>query len=220
MQASRRTLTWLVTPIVILITAGTIANAFLPTLVREHPLWLVALEPRNRNLLLVANKVDAVPFVLIGTFRRLLSDPLFYLLGYLYGARALRWVERRLGGGEEIGEFIERWFRKASYVMVFLFPGALVCVLAGVTRMKPKVFAALNVIGTVSAVLVIRAFAKALEGPITSFTDWTDRNYRVLTVVSIALTAVYLVTQWGQGKLKTVSGIEREIEEGDPEVDA
>jgi membrane protein DedA with SNARE-associated domain len=214
MEANRRTLTWLVTPIIILVVGGFIASATFPKLRDDHPLWLIALEPRNRNLVLVANDVDFLPFLLIATFRKLLSDPLFFLLGYLYGQNALRWVERVYGGGPEVGVWIERVFRKAAYPLVFLAPGALVCALAGVTRMKPRVFVLLNIAGTVCVVVTLNLLAGLVEDPIRDVTDWLDRNYRVLLVVSISLTALYIWTMVRQGRLQTVSQIEDEIEHG------
>ena len=86
----------------ILIAIGTVANALTPWLLKNHPLWLVALEARNRNLLATASRVDVVPFVVFAVVRRMVSDPLFFLLGRLYGDRALRWAERRLGGNDLI----------------------------------------------------------------------------------------------------------------------
>ncbi|MGH9165686.1 MAG: hypothetical protein ACRDZW_09270, partial [Acidimicrobiales bacterium] len=68
---SRRTLALIVVPIVALIVVGNIGNAIHPTLVNDHPLLLVGLEPRNRFLLLVASKVDFVPFLVVATLRRL-----------------------------------------------------------------------------------------------------------------------------------------------------
>src|SRR3712207_2085635 len=102
-RPSRRKLTLIVTPIIVLIAIGTIGNAIHPTLLKEHPLWLVAMEPRNRWIVLVANKVSFWPLLVVGTIRRLLGDPLFYLLGYLYKDRALRWAERQF---EEIAPVI------------------------------------------------------------------------------------------------------------------
>jgi membrane protein DedA with SNARE-associated domain len=215
MEANRRTLTLLVTPIVVLVLGGFVASATFPELREDHPLWLIALEPRNRNLLLVANDVDFVPFLLLAVFRKLLSDPLFFLLGYLYGQNALRWVERVYGGGE-VGSWIERMFRKAAYPLVFLAPGALVCALAGVTKMKPKVFVILNVAGTATVVVALRLFAGVIEDPIRDVTDWLDRNSRRLLIVSVGITALYIWMMVRQGRLQTVSEIEKEIEEGEP----
>jgi membrane protein DedA with SNARE-associated domain len=214
---TRRTLILLVTPIVILIAVGTVANALTPWLLKNHPLWLVALEARNRNLLAAASRVDVVPFVVFAVVRRMISDPLFFLLGRFYGEDALRWAQRRLGGNEIIVQVTQDWFRKASGFMVFLFPGALVCVLAGVSRMSVRTFVILNFLGTVSAVIVLRLFARVLEGPIDAVLRFNDRNVKWLTVASIVLVVVALLLQRlrGSGELEAVLDIEKDLQDGD-----
>ena len=214
---SRRTLILLVTPIVVLIAVGTVANALTPWLLKNHPLWLVALEARNRNLLAAA-RVDVVPFVVFAVIRRMISDPLFFLLGHFYGDRALRWAERRLGGNDVIVKVTEGWFRRASGVMVFLFPGALVCVLAGVSRMSVRTFLALNFVGTVAAVIVLRLFARVLDGPIEAVLRFNDRNVKWLTALSIAFVVVALVLQRarGGGELEAVLDLESDLADDEP----
>lgn len=222
-QPSRRTLALLVAPIAVLITAGTVANALTPVLLKEHPLLLISLEARNRNLLAAASRVDLVPFVVAGVVRRMASDPLFFLLGHLYGDRALRWAERRLGSGELLVKATEAWFRRASAVMVFFFPGALVCVLAGVSRMSPRVFLALNFAGTLTAVVVLRLFAHALSGPIEAVLAFNDRNVKWLTLVSVVAVAgvVLLQRSRGGGELEAVLELDDELRSGSeaPEAD-
>ncbi len=121
----------LVTPIVIITTMGFIASAFTPTLATKHPLLMIALDARNRFLVLARN-VDLVPFVIVAVLRRSFSDPLFYLLGRFYGENALRWLQKK-GGAGDLVPFTEKLFKKAGYPMVFAFPGAIVCALAGQT---------------------------------------------------------------------------------------
>lgn len=201
-------------PIVALIAVGTVANASTSWLAAHHPLALIALEARNRNLLLVANRVDLLPFVLVGVARRMVSDPLFFLLGHLYGQDALRWAERRLGGGHRLVALTERGFRRASGVMVFLFPGALVCVLAGVSRMRPAVFGALNLAGTLCAVVVLRTFAGALEGPLDALLAWNERNVKWVTAALVAGVVAWLWWQHrrGTGDLRAVRELAEELD--------
>jgi membrane protein DedA with SNARE-associated domain len=217
----RRTLVLLVAPIVVLIAVGTVANALTPVLLKEHPLLLIVLEARNRNLLAAANRVDLVPFLVFGTFRRLLSDPLFFTLGHLYGERALHWAERRLGGGDLVVKVTREGFRRASGIMVFLFPGALVCVLAGVSRMRMRSFLALNVAGTISAVILLRLFASVLEAPIEAVLRFNDRYVWWLTGISVVLVGVFVVLERarGEGEYETIEEIERELEGAGDDLD-
>ncbi len=210
---SRRTLALIVGPILAVVVVGTLGNMFHPALLRDHPLWLVAMEPRNRFLLLVAAEVDFVPFLVVATVRRLISDPLFFLLGYLYGTAGVRWIEGRMGDEVGIVRAIEKGFSKASPVMVFLFPGAVVCVLAGATGMSPVVFLALNLAGTVTVVTLLYRFAEVFDGPLGAVNRFYGDNARLLTVLSVVVVAAWVWGQRRRGKsdLRSIATIEKEL---------
>ncbi|HEX2119875.1 MAG TPA: hypothetical protein VHF91_11870 [Acidimicrobiales bacterium] len=198
-KPSRRTLILLITPIIIITSMGVIATAFTPALAARHPLLLIALDSRNRFLVL-AREVDIVPFVLVALLRRTLTDPLFYLLGRFYGEGAVRWLEKKAGFGDLV-TIAEKFFAKAAYPMVFFFPGAIVCALAGQTGMSLPGFMVTNVAGTMAAVLAVRAFSDAISSPVESLLGFFDRNIVVTTTVTVALVALSLVLNRYQGKL-------------------
>ncbi len=221
LSPTRRTLVLIVVPILAVMVIGTIGNAIHPTLVRDHPLWLVAMEPRNRFLLLVAGKVSFWPFLVVATLRRLVSDPLFYLLGHLYGDRGVRWMERRMGEAGGVVRAIERGFAKAGPVLVFLFPGSLICVLAGATGMSPALFLVLNVVGTATMVTLLYQLAEVLDGPLGAINRFYGNNTRTLLIISVVATAYWLWDQRrrGRSEIQSVSTIEKELEgeEGEEE---
>ncbi len=194
---SRFKLRVLIVAIVISSTAGTIATAFTGPLATRHPLLLIILDARNRNLIL-GRHVDLVPFVVIGTARRVLSDPLYWLLGRWYGDRAIRWLETK-GGGGMVVTLTERVFAKAAYPMVFLFPGAIVCALAGTTTMPFAAFLGVNVAGTIATVSVLRLFGDILGGPVDAILGFFNRHLIATTIVTVSLVVVSLVLNRLQG---------------------
>ena len=198
-KPSRRTLILLVTPIVSITTMGRIASAFTPTLATKHPLLMIALDARTRFLVLARN-VDLVPFVVVAVLRRSFSDPLFYLLGRFYGDNALRWLQKK-GGFGDLVPFTEKLFKKAGYPMVFAFPGAIVCALAGQTGMSPVGFMATNLAGTLTAVFLVRRFSSTVASPVEGLLDFFSRNLVATTAVSISLVVLSLVLNRVQGKL-------------------
>jgi len=211
---SRRTLTFIIGPILAVVVMGNLGNLFHAPLLEAHPMWLVALEPRNRFLLLVAQKkVSFWPYLGVATVRRLASDPLFYLLGYLYRDRAVRWMERKMGEGGGVVRVIERAFHKAAPVMVFLLPGLPVCVLAGATGMSPVLFTVLNVVGTVTMVTLMYQLSEVLDAPLGAINRFYADNTRTLFIITFVALALYLVTQYlqGRGELRSVSSIEKEL---------
>jgi membrane protein DedA with SNARE-associated domain len=195
----RRTLILLVTPIVVITALGFLATAFTPALATHHPLLLIALDARNRFLVLARN-VDLVPFVVVAVLRRTLSDPLFYLLGRIYGEGALRWLQKK-GGGGELVVITEKFFKRAAYPMVFLFPGAIVCALAGQTGMPPAGFLIANLAGTLTSVLAVRIFSAAISTPVEGLLHFFDRHLVATTAVSVGLVVLSLVLNRAQGRL-------------------
>ena len=124
-----------------------------------------------------------------------------------------------MGEGGGVVRAIERGFAKAGPVMVLLFPGAIVCVLAGATGMSPVVFLVLNVVGTVAMVTLLYQLAEVLEGPLGAINRFYGNNTRTLLVISVVLTVYWLWDQRrrGRSELQSVSTIEKEREGDTPE---
>ena len=201
-RPNRRILVLLLAPVVVATTAGTIGNAFFPALLTHHPLLLILLDARNRQLVPVAGKVAFMWFLAVGTFRRCFSDPSFYLLGRLYGDDAVAWLERRAGDAGSLVRSLERLFARIGPLLVFLFPGAIICVFAGATAMNPVLFAVLNVAGTICLVVLIWQLGDIFKGPIGSFTDFVSANVWWLTGLSVLLTVYYVWDQRRRGKTR------------------
>ena len=217
----RRRLTLLLVPIACLVVATNVGNALFPTLSTNHPLLLLALDARNRNLVLVANQIDALPYFLVGGVRLLAADPLFYLLGYWFGETALRWVEERSGSGGRFLRAMERFFAKAAYPLVFLAPNNYFCLFAGASRMPPPAFFILNVSGTVVRLIAIRAVGDLFDEPIDDVLDFLTRYRWPLTAVTITIVAVQVLLdrRRGTGELAALGDLEEAVEhdEGDPD---
>lgn len=211
----RRRLTLLLTPIVGLVIASNVGSALAPTLVTERPLLLIMLDARTRHLALVANQLDAVPYYTVGFFRLVLSDPLFYLLGFWYGEAAIHWVERKSGS---VGRFLrgaEGFFAKAAYPLVFLAPNNYICLFAGASRMHPAAFLTLNAGGTLFRLYLVRVVGDALSSPIDSILGFI-RDYQLpLTIgtVAIVLIQIAMDRRRGTSEVESVREMEEELEE-------
>ena len=219
-RPSRRKLVLIVAPIIVLTIIGTVGTALTPALAARHPLLLILADARNRNLIL-ARRVDFVPFLLLSTIRRTMSDPLYYLLGWYYGDAAVRWLEVKAGMGS-YARLMERIFRKASYPAVFLFPGAVVCALAGVVGMRFPVFIVLNLAGTIAAVLALKEFGNTFAAPVEAVVRFFDRHLVVTTAVTVGLVVLSVVVGRLEGKagysMRDLEDLER-ASDGDGAVD-
>ena len=189
----RRSLRLLLIPIVVLVAAGMIGGAFTPTLLKNHPLGLIALDARSRNLVLVAGRLALWSYLAVGIGRRLIGDPWFYVLGRWHGDRAVKWVEKNSLDDGTLVRWIDKYYRRAAPLFVFFMPGALVCVLAGASGMPPATFAAINVAGTVTMVVVLREFSRYLDGPIEAITNFNNQWSKWLTLATIAIVALMVL---------------------------
>lgn len=198
-RPGRKTLALLTIPIVGLIVLSNIGSALAPTLVNDHPLWLLALNSQNRHLILTTNSLDAWSYYLVGTARLLVADPLFFLLGHWYGDAALQWLEKRT---KTFGQMIRDWehlFRHASYPIVFFAPNQYVCMFAGAAGMSVRGFWLTNLVGTVARLYLIRRIGESFEAPLDDVLGWIGDHRGPLLILSLATTAIFLVNEMRGG---------------------
>ncbi len=218
-KPSRRTITLIGVPLAVVTILSYIGDSIMPGLVDEHPLLLLALNPRNRNLVLVTNQLDAWSYYTVGFVRLVLTDPLWFLIGYWYGETALRWAEKRTRTFGETLRFLERGFGKAAYPLVFVAPNNWICLFAGSAGMSVPVFLVLNVSGTLARLYLVRLLGETFEAPIDAVLDFI-REYRVpLLVLSVVIVAVMTVLEYrkGGGDLEGLTHLDEEMAETEAE---
>jgi membrane protein DedA with SNARE-associated domain len=196
---SRLTLVLIVTPLVALTIAAYLGDAFMPYLVDNNPLLLITLNARNRNLALVTNQLDAVSYYVVGTVRLLISDPLFYLLGWFYGDAAVRWAERNTNTLGDMLRWVEKHFRRWGVPLVFVMPNNFICLFAGASAMRPAIFVVANVSGTIARLYVIRVLGETFSQPLDWLVDFIGRYRGPLLVLSFALVAFTIFNERKRG---------------------
>ncbi len=178
-----------VTIAAISLVAGWVGQALAADLVNSRPLLAMALNPRNAILVLVTNKLDAIPYYTVGFSRLVFSDPVNYLLGFWFGDRILAWIKKR---SRTYGPFVDsgsQGFRKYSGILIFAMPNNIICALAGATGVKIRTFVALNVTGTLTRLFLVRRAGEAFESPIQRVLDWIAQYRTPLLVVSVLAVA-------------------------------
>lgn len=220
-RPSRRRLMLLVIPIIGLIVASNVGDALATTLAPTHPLTLVFLNSRSRNLVLVTNQLDAFSYYAAATLRLLVSDPLFFLLGAWYGDSAVKWMEKRTRSFGRTMRQIEGWFgRGGGAVLVFVAPNNLVCLLAGAAGMRVGVFIVANLAGTLTRLYLIRRVGETFESPIEDFLGFLS-DYRIpLLILSLVLVAASSLWELrrGEGEIEAVLHIDEDLDPaGEPD---
>ncbi len=203
-----------VAALIVLVVASYVGDALAPSLVNEHPLLLISLNSRIRYLVLTVNQLDPVSYFVVGLLRNLISDPLFYLLGYWYGAAAVRWMEKRTRTLGDLLATVERYFGRFGGPLVFIAPNNFICLLAGASRMRPVVFLTLNISGTIARLIGIKILGEAFETPIDWVLDLIS-TYRVplliLSVVAVVFT-VWNESRKGTSEIDRLRNLEEELE--------
>jgi membrane protein DedA with SNARE-associated domain len=160
-----------------LLVASNVGTILSASLVKDHPATLLALSARNRHLLLtVAAGIGVVPYAVISFLRLITPAIVFYLLGWWYGDRGLRWLERQAGGTPATIRWVERWFAKAALPLVFFMPGSnLVCLLAGARHIAWRTYAIVLATGILVRLAFFWFLGKAFQDPLEVVLDWLTR---------------------------------------------
>ena len=176
--------------------AGKAGDALAALLVETRPLTLLALNANDAHMALTAGHTPFAPYVIVSLLRRLLEDPLYYHLGATRFASAVRVLDRTSPGILRKIEASKPWFERFSVLAVILEPGAVVCLLAGWSKMRAATFWSVNVFGTLARVLLVRrigirvsewsAFAKASK--------FAQANRRVIAVTGFAIATAAAVS--------------------------
>jgi membrane protein DedA with SNARE-associated domain len=196
---SRRLVTLITIPLIAMTIVSYVGDAIMVELVDRHPLLLMAMNPRNRNLILVVNDIDALSYYLVGTLRLLATDPLWFLIGYWYGDSALRWAERRTRTFGDTLRWFERGFSKAAYPLVLIAPNNWICLFAGAAGMPVGTFFALNIVGTIGRLFLIRLLGEAFDSPIQWVLDFIADYRRPLLILSVVIVAVLVAMEFRKG---------------------
>lgn len=206
--------------LVALVVAANLGNVLFASLVNDHPLALIAMNPSNRNLALASANLDALAFYGVGMLRLLLPDPLFFLLGRWYGDAAIRWMERKAPTYGELLRQLEHWFGKARYVVVAIAPNNPVCLFAGAAGMSVVGFAVANVVGTAVRLVLIRAFSSVFEDLLGSVRDFIGDYRWPITALSIVLVAytIWNDRRGGRDGIGDLVNLEEGIAEAEAEL--
>jgi membrane protein DedA with SNARE-associated domain len=161
-------------------------DLLLSVLVDRHPLVFIALNSRNRNLVLASPNLDAVSYYTVAFLRLVASDPLFFLLGRWYGDSAVTWMERKAPSFGSLLRWVEQHFSRAAYPLVALAPNNFICLFAGASGMGVAGFLVANVAGTMFRLYLLRTAGDVFSGPLDSVTDWIA-DHRLIVFVGSAI---------------------------------
>jgi membrane protein DedA with SNARE-associated domain len=197
----------------VLFVAANLANTVLVSFVDKYPGLLIAFNSSNRNLVLASGELDAWQFYLIGFCRLLISDPLFFLLGRWYGDAGIQWMERRSPTYGRMLRAAERWFKKASYLVIAIAPNNYFCLFAGAAGMPVAGFLIANVIGTTVRLVVLRSFGNLFDGPLEAVRDFIADNRMLVFAIGVVafVASIWADRRAGGTEVEGVFELDREV---------
>ena len=169
---------------------GTIGTNIGPALVDEHPLLVLTMSSRNRNLFGSVPFTSPVPYFIIGFLRILAAATALFFVGRWYGDRTVRWVEDNVGEMPALYRWIEKAVNKAGWLMLFFMPGSnVVCVLVGHRQMRIRHFFAVIIPAICFRLIVMRIGGDIFEDQVRWFLKSIERYQWFIVLGLFAISA-------------------------------
>ncbi len=173
-----RRLVILVSSFAALVACTQVGSIIAPSMVKHSPELVLALSSRIRHLLFaVPANVNPVAYAVIGFLRISAAAWLCYAIGYWYGDRGFRWLERQAGGEPPATlRWLQRSASRAGGPLVLFMPGSnIVCALVGQRRMPARRFGVFVSIGIAFRLAWVWIAARAFDSQLKHALDWIEK---------------------------------------------
>ncbi len=173
-----------------------VGQIFFAPLMTRAPLALLSLNATDPILLGVAHQAPLWAFMAVGATRLFITDPFLYQLGFDYGPDARAYLAAEFGARSRIirtMDWLERWFPRAGWLLLFAVPGYPMCLLSGIARMRRWLFVLVNLAGTFTRLALVWWVAELFSGPLGAIVQFIGRYSIPFTVVMLVLVGVQTV---------------------------
>jgi membrane protein DedA with SNARE-associated domain len=176
-------------------------SSIITSLAKTHPLLLVGLSARNRNIVLTAPVLPVWQWMLVAGLRLALSATVCHMIGRVYGDRALRWFWRFLGMPQEQVARFEQQIAKAEWIVVPFFVGSnIVWALTGAAATTWKRLVPMFAVGIVARFLLLWWLSRVFREELLRITTWMSDNQLWLILVSLVVVVLVNVRNFRNGR--------------------
>ena len=195
-----------------------------PDLIERAPLLLLMLTATDPILVQVAEQTTLWAFMAVGLTRLFITDPFLYRLGYDYGPNAKAYLAAELGERSPILRtmgWLERWFPRVGWLLLFAIPGYAMCLLSGISRMKQLPFVVVNLAGTITRLALVWWVAGLFSGPIGTVIEFVNGYsipFMVVIFVLITLQVVRNQRRAAAGQREATGQPNEAVEAGTEEI--
>ena len=177
----------------LLFVLGTIGSNIGPALVDEHPLAVISLSSRNRNLFASVPFIDWPAYAVVGFLRVLIAAVALFYVGRWYGDRTVSWVEANVGEPPLLYRWMERAVDRAGWLALFLMPGSnVVCLLVGHRKMNQRTFFLAVIPGIAAKLVTLWIGGQIFEDQVRTFLNWIERYQWWIVVGLFAVSALQM----------------------------
>lgn len=186
-------LAYLVAAFAALVACSQVGAIIFPTLIKRSPALLLLLSSRMRHLLFaVPAGINPFAYSVVGFVRLSAAAWVCYGLGYYYGDRGVKWMERQVNGDTPATfRWLQRAADRAGPALTFFMPGSnIVCVLVGQRKMPKQRFAIWLSAGIVFRLIWLWIAAKIFDSQlktilrfIEKYQWWLVGAFLVITIV-------------------------------------
>lgn len=174
----------------ILLTRG-IGIVFLPILLNESPLLLVLLSPFIHHLILTSSLINGPLFITSGILISLFQCTIGYEFGRRYGVFAQDWSKSNRLLTEKKFKWIQGWLQFSAPFILFLIPGPIVAMVAGITYLKRRVFFSSMIPSQVIWIFACYLLGNELTESVASMKTFMREHWPVLTIIFLVLKALH-----------------------------
>lgn len=209
-RPSNRVVALVAVPLIALTVLGYAGEALFPALAgtqegaedAQRPLVLIMLTPSLRNFGLMSTSLDPWSYFGLGVPRVLLTDPLYYLLGFWYGDAAIKWMERRTRTMGTSLRQVEQSFAKYAYPILFALPYVFTNLLAGAARLRLWKVLLVRAAGITTRIALVRWLGWQFDGVLENILGWIGEHRGPLLVVTVGLVLLTIIMELRRGETK------------------
>lgn len=212
-------------PLIVLTALGYAGEALFPALAgiedsakdAQRPLVLLMLTPSLRNFTLMSTSLDPWSYFGLGVPRVLLTDPLYYLLGFWYGDSAIKWMERRTRTLGTSMRQVEQSFSRFAYPILFALPYVFTNLLAGAARLKLWKVLLVRAAGIATRIALVRWLGWQFDGVLDDILHWIGEHRGPLLIVTVGLVllTILMEVRKGESQVGSLTHLEEDLDDLD-----
>lgn len=173
------------------LVSSQVANIFTAVLLSENPIWLMILNPAPAQIVLVTPLLDPWLIYAAALPRRMIGGFAYYLVGRMYGERALNWMRSRNEAFDWLAAQLEqrKWLAPAALLFI---NSSVVDVIGGAFKVSPWVYIGLKLVNNLMIITISRTTGQVFEQPVMGAIGFIRDNALWITIVL----ALYTLGSW------------------------